>query len=339
MIYPEFPKNGDALAICAPSAGVGEKIESFDLSIETLRSEGYEIRETASVRNEDYPSAPADVRGREFNECFESEDASAVLCASGGDFCIEMLPYINQEIVSSNPKWFAGYSDPTSIEMLLTTKLDIASIYGVNAGAWDWRPLHEYQENALRILRGDIPVQHSYDRYSASGYNEETCVYDMEGEVKWELFTSDSGCLSPASDLEVSGRLIGGCIDVIDWVIGTPYEDLEGFCARYADDGFIWFFDNFDLSPLQLQYTLRKMQLKGLFDNARAIIFGRTFLPGDASDFDYLQMLERILRDIKVPLIWNADIGHTKPSFTIINGAVGHLSFHSGNVALSMELR
>ena len=339
MIYPEFPKEGETLGICAPSAGVGDKLESFDLSLEALHEAGYKTEETESVRSEDYPSAAADVRGSEFNRMFEDNDVSMVLCASGGDFCIEMLPYIDEKKIQSNPKWFAGYSDPTSIEMLLTTKLDIASIYGVNAGAWDWRPLHEYQHNSLKLLLGELPVQHSYERYSASGYNEETGVYDIDGEVKWELFAVKDGLLSPESDLEVSGRLIGGCIDVIDWVIGTPYEDLEGFCARYAGDGFIWFFDNFDLNPLQLQYTLRKMQLKGLFDNARAIIFGRTFLPGDATDYDYLQMLERVLADIGVPLIWNADIGHTKPSFTLINGAIGHLTYHSGAATLSMELK
>ncbi|MBR2674456.1 MAG: LD-carboxypeptidase [Mogibacterium sp.] len=355
MIYPKFPKPGDTLGICAPSAGVGEKIESFDLSVETLRNAGYDIAETKNVRSCGYPSSPAGIRGAEFNECFERDDISAVVCASGGDFCIEMLPYINQKSVRDNLKWFVGYSDPTSIEMLLTTKLDIATIYGVNAGAWDWRPLHEYQKVALSILGGDIPVQHSYERYSASGYNEETGAYEMDGEVKWELFmprpSSYSDNLSSSDDfksvytlacdyeLNVSGRLIGGCIDVINEVIGTPFEALEGFCARYADDGIIWFFDNYELNPMQLQYAIRKMQLKGLFNNARAVIFGRTFIPREATDRDYLEKLGRVLADNSVPLIWNADIGHTKPSFTIINGAIGHLSYRNGAASLKMELR
>lgn len=347
MIYPKFPKEGDTIGICAPSAGVGDKIEFFDLSMETLRSRGFQLEETDSVRNESYPSASAEERGSEFNYCFGNERISAVLCASGGDYCIEMLPFIDQNLVKSNPKWFTGYSDPTSIEMLLTTKLDIATIYGVNAGAWDWRPLHESQEISLRILKGDLPVQHSYDKYFKPNFEVEPSVYNMDTDVKWELFmpehVSDTAvaCCSyaPAYELEVSGRLIGGCIDVIDWIMGTPYEDLEGFCARYKDDGFIWFFDNFDLDPLKLQYVLRKMQLKGLFKDARAIIFGRTFLPGEATDADYLEKINRVLADTGVPLIWNADIGHTKPSMTLINGAIGHFSFHHGHATLSMELK
>ena len=145
MFYPKFPQEGDVICICAPSAGVGGKSESFDLSMEVFHEIGLNTYETDSVRNDDCPSAPAWIRGEEFNSLFADDDISIVMSASGGDFTVEMLPYIDQELVSAKPKWFSGYSDPTAIEMLLTTKLDIATIYGVNAGAWDWRPLHEFQ--------------------------------------------------------------------------------------------------------------------------------------------------------------------------------------------------
>jgi muramoyltetrapeptide carboxypeptidase LdcA involved in peptidoglycan recycling len=40
-----------------------------------------------------------------------------------------------------------------------------------------------------------------------------------------------------------------------------------------------------------------------------------------------------------VPVIWNADIGHTRPSFTVVNGSIGHLTFDEGYAELSMELK
>ena len=343
MIYPGFPEKGSVIGICAPSAGVGGKLESFDMSLDVLREEGFEIIETDSVRSDGYPSAPAETRGREFNRVFSDRDISAVICASGGDFVLEMLPYIDQKALMESPKWFSGYSDPTAIEMLMTTKLDIATIYGFNAGAFDWRPLHEYQLNALSILEGNIPVQHSYDSWASEGFDEETGSYELDTPVRWLLFapsgSGDGRELTEAEKLDVTGRLIGGCIDVIDDVIGTPYEDLEGFAKRYSGDGLIWFFDNFALDPLALMYVMLKMKLMGLFDDASAVVFGRTFIPGEASDMDYLELLERVFADTQVPLIWNADIGHTKPSFTIINGAMEHLTFDSGRASLSMELR
>lgn len=360
MIYPKFPEDGDVIGICAPSAGVGEKEAWFDLSLETLMDAGFEVVETESVRNEDCPSAPAPVRGAEFNELFADDDVAMVMSAAGGDYNIEMLPYIDQELVRKNPKWFAGYSDPTTIEMLLTTVLDIATIYGVNAGAFDWRPLHEFQYNALSVMKGELPVQTSYDMWSSGRFDEEVLMEEffdeeeldeenidealfnlhiMDTPVEWILLRGSKGELCEEYELDVTGRLIGGCVDVIDWMAGTPYEDINGFCERYKDDGFIWFFDNFECNPMSLMYIMRKFRMMGYFDHAKVVIFGRTCFPGEATDVDYLEQLERVFGDMDVPVIWGADIGHTKPSFTLINGAIGHLTFDNGEATLSMELK
>lgn len=341
MIYPEFPHEGSFIGICAPSAGIGYKLDLFELSMETLEDEGFHVFLTDSVESEDCPSAPADVRGDEFNMLFADEDIDMVICASGGDYAVEILPYIDENIIRDNPKWFSGYSDPTAIEMLMTTVYDIATIYGVNAGAWDWRPLHEFHYNALAVLFGDLPVQHSYDFYNSTGFNEETEEYDMDAPVEWLLFRGDPGeCeLHEEAELDITGRLIGGCIDVIDECIGTPYIDLTGFAERYKDDGLIWFFDNFELTPMQLMYSMNRFKQMGLFEHAKAVIFGRTCFTGEATDEDYLLQLERVFGDMDVPFIWNADIGHTKPSFTIINGSVGRLQFEDGYAELEMELR
>lgn len=343
MIYPTFPKEGETIGICAPSAGVGAKLESFDTSLEVLKDKdlggGFNIIETSSVRSEQYPSASAAARGAEFNQLYADPEVKLVFCASGGDFLMEMLPLIDTELIESNPKWFAGYSDPTSIEIYLATKFDMASIYGVNAGAFDRFPLHKFQEDALSVLKGNIPVQESYKCYSSSGFDEDyDGPYIMDAPVKWELFTPSGSSMDPASSLVADGRLIGGCIDVIDTIVGTDYEDFEGFCDRYKDDGFIWFFDNFAMDPLELTYALLKLKIKGLFEHANCVIIGRTLFRGEHSDLEYLSMIERVFADTKTPLIWNADIGHTKPSFTIINGSMGHIEFNNGDASLRMDL-
>jgi muramoyltetrapeptide carboxypeptidase LdcA involved in peptidoglycan recycling len=184
-----------------------------------------------------------------------------------------------------------------------------------------------------------MPVQHSYELYNSTGFNEETEEYEMDAPVEWLLFRGDAEEreLHEEYELDVTGRLIGGCIDVIDECVGTPYIDLAGFAERYKDDGLIWFFDNFELDPMGLMYALIRLKQSGIFDNARAVIFGRTCFPREATDIDYLEQLERVFGDMDVPVIWNADVGHTKPSFTLINGAMGHLEFENGYAELTME--
>ena len=52
-----------------------------------------------------------------------------------------MLDYIDFDIIKNKPKWIEGFSDPTGILFPITTKYDIATIYGNNFksfGAEEW---------------------------------------------------------------------------------------------------------------------------------------------------------------------------------------------------------
>ena len=49
MIYPPFLTNGSTIGICAPSAGAGKDLESIDACLETLKQQGYNIKETQHV--------------------------------------------------------------------------------------------------------------------------------------------------------------------------------------------------------------------------------------------------------------------------------------------------
>ena len=90
---------------------------------------------------------------------------------------------------------------------------------------------------------------------------------------------------------------------------------------------------------MELMYAMNKMKMMGLFDTSSAVIFGRVCFTGEATDVDYLEQLERVFGDMDVPVIWGADIGHTKPSMTLINGSIGHLVCENGRAWLGMELR
>ena len=85
MKYPEFLRKGDLIGVCAPSAGVGRKLESFDRSLGTLRAEGYRIRETASVRLDSDRGGNAQTRGDELNELFADPEVKMVMAASGAE--------------------------------------------------------------------------------------------------------------------------------------------------------------------------------------------------------------------------------------------------------------
>lgn len=346
MIFPDFPKRGDVIGICAPSSGVGHKTESFDRSLDCLRAQGFEIKETASVRSEDDRSADAETRGREFDQLMADKNVKAVISASGGDYNIEMLPYIDSGLIREDPKWISGASDPTNILYYVTTKLDIATMYGFNAGTFDWVPVHQFQKNALSILKGDLVTQESFPMYQgARTFSDDA---ELDTPVRWRLLLpentrkEESGVLSHGGSMaesqrrfSVTGRLIGGCSDCILNLIGTPYDGTGDFLKRYEDEPVIWYLDDFAMDAPSLLRFIIQMEYCGYMKNAAAIVIGRVMFPGLSEDQDYM---DELAGGIGVPVIFNADIGHVKPAFTLINGATGTFTFDNGKGSLAMRL-
>jgi muramoyltetrapeptide carboxypeptidase len=381
MKYPEFLRKGDLIGVCAPSAGVGRKLESFDRSLGTLRAEGYRIRETASVRLDSDRGGNAQTRGDELNELFADPEVKMVMAASGGDFLDEMLPYADFEQMKRNPKWLMGASDPTGLLFPYTTICDVATLYGCNAGSYDLpdsagmqctpgsdgcqlqddqpapgnsrtgqddrqpraiRTEHQtgladesrYLRDNLRFLKGENPVQETSEKHLG-------CAPFLAERIQFDtptVWKSNTGAI------HTTGRCIGGCIDVLKDLIGTPYDGASLFVDRYGEkDGIIWYFDNFALSAEMLYRTFLQMKYAGWFRFTKAVLLGRTLFEKSESGMTYDEAVERAFGGAgqkempgppQIPVIWEADIGHTIPHMTMINGAILRLDYEVGRGTL-----
>ena len=318
MIYPKFLKKGDLIGISAPSAGVGHKLDLYNTSLETLQKEGYRILETEHVRIDDPRGGTAEERGEELSSLFENPEVNAVFCAAGGDFLSEILPYVRWKSLRRHPVWLAGASDPTSLLFTYTVKYDVATFYGFNAGSFDEQPLPDHLKNALKLIKGRKVVQKTSEMFASKpGFADDYAGFDTPTEWK-----------SNRKKINASGRCIGGCIDVLKDLIGTPYECVSSFVRRYHDDQMIWYFDNFSMSAECFYRTLLQMRYAGWFDSTGAVIVGRVLFPSSETGMSYEEAIERALPDI--PVIFDADVGHTNPSFTMINGALMDLSYRNG---------
>ena len=327
MLYPRFLEKNDIIGIIAPSQGVGDHLASFKKSIKTLEEYGYKIKETASVRNKGMVSTTGEKRSQELDEVITDKNVKMIICASGGDFLLEMLPTINWKNIKQSPKWIMGYSDPTALLYITTTKLDIATIYGCNAGSFDQTNLHECLKNNLKILSGNILTQKSFDLYQ-KGWLEESDGYNLTEPVYWEDLNGE---------VNIQGRIIGGCLDCLKDIIGTPYDYTKKFIEKYKDDGFIWYFDVCELSVEEFYRTLFQMKEAGWFEYIKGVVVGRVAVPRCFyKDFSYQDALKKIFPNI--PLIFNADIGHVPPKMTIINGSIAKVTCKEGKGAISQTL-
>ncbi len=319
MILPKYLKPGDTIGITAPSAGAGHDLEKLEYSLNMIRAQGYNVKETANVRSNRQVSSSAKKRAAQLLELFEDPEVDMVLCAAGGDFLMEMLPYTDFEKIAEHPKWFEGMSDPSTLLFLLPTKCDIATLYGINSGFFNVAKITKPLRNNLSFWEGNLVPQKSYKK----------CQRDITADKFRPKYPEPVYWETPNGPVNIEGRMIGGCIDALRDIVGTPFDSVKDFTEKYKNDGIIWFFDVFAQSSEDFYHTLFQMKQCGWFKYTKGVILGRVLFPKTFSNVDYTKALRKIFGR-KMPIITEADIGHTSPAMVLINGGYAKVKAKDG---------
>ena len=336
MIYPKFIKENDCIGVPAPSSGAYDQkdINKFNNSKRVLEGQGYRLILSNNLYTDtNCRSASAEVRGKEINDMFSNKDIDFILCAAGGEFLVEALSYIDFNLIKDNPKFVAGSSDPTGLLYPITTKYDIATIYGKNFSSLGMDKQHITGENFLEIIKGNIVEQESCDLYEKEWQEKVTGTeyYNLTEPVYWKTLDG-----KPA---HLEGRMVAGCFDLIAELAGTKYDGINEFNERYKDDGIIWAFDNCEISMEETIRILWKFNELGYFKNCKGIIFGRFGTTSTNLGYNTETCLkDSVLTKLGIPIVYDADVSHKAPSLNFINGAIAKVDVKDGKGKISFEL-
>ena len=197
---------------------------------------------------------------------------------------------------------------------------DVASITSYNFIDISRVLRHESFLNLLEMIDGKSVIQKKYDLYEE---NKNSDILALEKENKY---------LSNRNKIDVSGRVIGGTIDCLSDIIGMPYDKTWSFIDKYKDDGFIWYFDVFEMNSNDFYRTLLRMKHLHYFRNVKAVLMGKKRSYCEERDISYSDSLVKIFGDI--PIIEDVDIGHVYPIVSMINGAVANINYNDGEFSI-----
>ena len=307
MKYPRFLKKDDVIGITAISSGAGDKIKEVKLSLNHLKKD-YKLIITPNVYGEEIVSSSVKTRINEFNGLL-NEDIKALMNIRGGDFSLETIDSLDFKKIVQKNLLVQGYSDTTSIIYTLTTKYDFATLYGFNAKSYDSEILSKYQLDNLEFMKGNLVDQVSYhDRITYSNKEEFTAT----------------------------GVIIGGCLDVIRFMLGTKNDGTKKFIKKYKDKKIIWYFDIFAMDSVDVYLTLLQMKRLGYFKYSDTFIFGSVLFPKIECEMEYAKAYTKALANSNI--IIDANIGHVSPKFTILNGSLATVKYHNNELVLKQEL-
>lgn len=328
LVKPSALKRGDKIATVSLSwGGAGDKeiLWRYKQGKKRLQEEfGLEVIEMEhTLKGSEYLYNHPEKRAEDFMNAFKDSSIKGIFSCIGGYESVRMLPFIDFNIIKENPKVFIGYSD-TTIAHMICLKAGISSFYGPsiladfaeNIKMFDYT---KYWVNKVLFNTDEIGKIHSSDIWTS-----EYLPWVEDNKNISRTTKEHKGIEVLQGNGKVKGRLIGGCIEVLEMIKGTeiwPKEDMWNDTILFLETS------EETPSPKNFEYWLRNYGSQGILQKVNGIIFGK---PYDNKYYEeYKNVINKVIKnELKLkdlPIIHNMNFGHTAPMMVIPYGALAEI--------------
>lgn len=328
LIKPKMLKAGDKVATISLSwggAGEPDLRWRYEQGIERLRNVfGLEVVAMPnSLKGGDYLYENPQARAEDLMTAFKDPAIKGIISNIGGSESIRLLPYIDFDVIRDNPKVFIGYSDST-VSHLFCHKAGISSFYGpaILTDFAENVEMHEYTVEALKktLFSNDTIGEVK----PTTEWTSERLEWIVENKDKKRQMNPNKGYELLQGSGVVQGRLIGGCIEVLEFAKGTSLWPTE----EYWKDSILFFETSEELpTPSNIEYWLRNYGTQGILQKAKGIIFGK---PQNEKYYEeYKDSIQLIMKEVSLenlPILYNLNFGHTEPKFVLPYGAMAEIN-------------
>lgn len=333
-----YPERGlRHIGTTASSSGLNSDLHHLmEQAIERQKKRGFQLTAGDTVwTQKEAKSAPAEKRAAELMEMLLNQDIDLIVPPWGGELLLEILEFLEFEKIE--PKWILGYSDISVLLLAVTLRTGIATAHGTNLIDLRGEESDATTARWLDVLKtppGEGNEQVSSEKYQEkwSHENPSPVVFHLTGQTEWKTVSGEAE--------RFEGRLLGGCIDVIRHLIGTPFGDVDGFRKTHIpDEPVIWYLENCEMNVADLKRSLTQMKYAGWFNHISGIVFGRSPANEPVGDYGVEKMYADLSDELGVPIAYDIDLGHMPPQITFINGAYAVIDVTDGKGKVRQEYR
>ena len=262
-------------------------------------------------------------RADDLMQAFADSSIKAIISTIGGDDSIRILPFLDLDVIRSNPKIFMGYSD-TTITHMACLKAGLVSFSGpsIMAGFAENGGMFSYMADSVRkTLFSSAPIGSIAP--NTEGWTVEFLDWaEPENQTRKRKLTPSTGWKFLQGNGTHRGHLIGGCFEVLDWLRGTDFWPAP---EMWQDA--ILFLETSEEAPppTAVLRGLRTYAAMGILKTLSGILFGRPGGQVRLEQFDeYDQVISQVILEEEgladLPVITHMDFGHTDPMFVLPYG-------------------
>lgn len=220
-------------------------------------------------------------KGNAFMTLYKNPEITAIFDISGGDLSNEVLPYLDYEFISKNPKPVFGYSDVTTVLNAINSQSSIPTyLYQVRNLIYDFKEVQQINFKNSLFSDNDDLFNFSYKF--------------IQGE-------------------NLGGVVVGGNIRCLLKLAGTKY--MPDFTDK------ILFLESMGGEAALMSAFLNQLKQMGAFEKIKGLILGTfTKMQENNISPSISELVLNIIDNPNLPIVKTEEIGHGTNSKAIVIG-------------------
>ena len=324
-IIPDKLKVDDEIRIIAPSRSMNIlNKETMNIATKRLEKLGLKVsfgRNIYSEFDKNYGCGSIKERIEDLHEAFLDKNIKAVLTVIGGFNSNQILDYINYDLIKNNPKIICGFSDITALLNAIYAKTGLVTYYGPHYSSFGMEAGFDYTlEYFKKIFMPDKKNSNEILIGSSKVWSDDFWFLDQKNRK----FIDNTG-LEIINQGCAEGTIIGGNLCTLNLLQGTEFMPLQdnNIILMIEEDNFAGkeFFREFDRNLQSLLHCYKNKNKK-----VSGIIIGRAQVNCNMNFEKWKIMINNKPEFSDIPVVVNADFGHTTPIFTFPIGGYAYIN-------------
>ncbi|MBY6037759.1 LD-carboxypeptidase [Fictibacillus nanhaiensis] len=321
---PERLQRGDEIRIIAPSTT--HQIISEDIVREAIRNfEKLGLRVTFGkniMESSVLMTAPIEKRIEDLHEAFLDSNVKGIFTTIGGFTSNQLLKYIDYDLIRKNPKVFCGYSDITALQNAIFTKTGLVTYSGPAFSSLGMKKGLDY---TLEYLQKVLMSEEEADLKPSLHWSNDSWYIDQDNRA----FIENEG-YGVFQEGSASGTIIGGNLSTLNLLQGTAFmPSLENTILFLEDDS--------EVNARTFDRDLQSLIHQPSFSGVKGIVIGRFEKGSNITEEELRYVIETKEELRNLPVVVNANFGHTTPIFTFPIGGRCELKAQLNKVSIKLS--
>ena len=294
---PPALRPGSTLGLVAP-AGYPPDPEAAGRGIRRLKSLGFGVQTGRFWgRKSGYLAGTDQERAADLMEMFTDPTVDGIVCLRGGYGSMRLIPYLDFQLISKNPKVFVGFSDITTLHLALTRLAGFVTFHGPMVAS-------DFGGGATA--------------YTVEYFRRAVTAPGVIGEI---VRPNDGARVETINGGRAVGTLTGGNLTLVAASLGTSFE--------IQTKGSILFLEEMGEESYRVDRMLTQLKLAGKLDRVAGIVFGRS-TGGATKGVGLREAVREILGPVGVPAVYGLALGHEADKVTLPLGVRAGLDADRG---------